>query len=131
MPLKAPPPWRTVKVTGTFGRRLKPASVTIAMNGSGSGWPTTPVCPLPVSTTIWVAAVGVPDAVNTAVPANPVASASTTLFPTPLRAPSCRRADACPLPLVVTAIVPSCADPLTRPPLFCTTRNTTAWFAAG
>jgi hypothetical protein len=124
-PAMVPPPCRTANVTGTPASRLCPSSVTIAMNGSGNGSPTAPICPLPVSTSICVGVPDVADSVNSAGPSKPVAVASTTLFPTPARVPSRSDTTACPCALVVTANVPSAALPLTSPALFSVTRNTT------
>ena len=85
---KPPPPLLTSKLTGMLAKRLLLASVTMAMKGSGSGWPTTPVWLLPESTTTSCGAPGVAVAAKSAVAATPEVLASTRLLPTPARLPS-------------------------------------------
>ena len=52
-PFSVPPPVSTVKVTGTYATGLPPASRTSNSKGAGNAWPTIPVCPSPISTTIF------------------------------------------------------------------------------
>ena len=124
-PMMLPPPCFTVKVTFTPASRLKLASVTMPTNGRGSAWPMAPIWPFPVSTTMRCAVVGVAECANTADPVKPVAAASTRLLPTPDRVPRRKFTDASPRLFVFTASDPRVAVPLTRPPLFSSTRNTT------
>ena len=124
-PPRLPPPCRTVKVTGTPAIRLKPASVTIATKGRASAWPTTPTWPLPVSTTIrW--APGRRARMREQRRAEEARGRGfdhVVAHAGPRAEPEARRR----LPLRVGrhGERPDRRRPLTRPPLFSTTRNTT------